>query len=408
MLPHYLWTALCFSLLAMTVTGEEPLQTLNPTPTEFCETLLKEDSTHVRWWNRRKLSQLEKQVIDTQDPLYGNTPWRGNNTIFVFAPRPKRSQKTVIKEWKKALEPLDHYSKDARHIGRASSTSECLVRLRERNFDYLSFLRDSKNVSEKIKILKPELEAHAMDKQINKLSRWVKKRWYIRRVFHMDDLKKELLKLDAKNIFIVAHARQNGQIVDSYNNALPASFFEDISPTIFSISLYNCYSTKTLDFYSLRENLDQENFYKFRYLFGVEEDDDFSKEQYAPLSRASKFINKVDRNVRRNISDSFWGFSERPEYCSVTLDENSLKHLGQVGQKEIHLSLAGKYLGTFRKDSGVIQFKCEYLKEGSVLFARPNEPLDIEFTLSFSNGRAANSKDTFKREGKVIGKRLTF
>ncbi len=413
MLPRYLMLLICLSPLAIVARGEGlmPKEEIL-TKVEFCDAFLKEDSSYVSFWNRRKLSRLEHIEIKTDDPIYGNTPWKGRNTLFIFAKKATLSQDQIITQWKKALDPLEKFSKDARYIKRADNTNECLERMAKRKFDYQSFLNTTKKVTLELNRLKPELEALSVAKEIDDLSSKVKSRWYIRRVFHMNDLKEELLKLDSKNIFIVAHARENGQIIDSFDNALPASFFKNISPSIFSLSLYNCFSAKTLDFYDLKKNLREENFYKYRFLFGVEESEDYNQDQYAPLSRAHKFINKVDRKIRRHIGDAFWGFEAQEDYCSISLEIENFELLSLDPEAEIHISVSGDYLGTLRAGHrNLIQLDCQYLKKGNILMARPNQALSTnlkDIKLIFSNSIHLTHEQLFTREGQIIGKKITF
>jgi hypothetical protein len=414
MLPHNLKILLCLSLLVISARGEgisSDQHDLIPSKSEFCQVFLAENDSYISFWNRRKLSQLEKIKVTTSDPLYGNTPWRGKNTLFFFAKKQSLPKKEILTRWKDALKPLDTFSDDARYIKKSKDIDECVDRMEKRSFDYYSFLNISKDVTRELGKLKPDLEALSVTQEINNLSRKVKGRWYIRRVFHMNDLKEELMQLDSKNIFIVAHARENGQILDSFGNALPETFFKNMSPTLFSLSLYNCYSSKTLKYYKIKKYMKEPNFYKFRYLFGVEEDSRFSQEQYAPLSRAAQFINKVDRKIRSNIGDAFWGYSEREKLCHLTLDDSTWNQLRKSDNGEIHITLSGDYLGTLRPSlTNKLEFPCTYIQSGNTLYARPSVALDQsirDLSFIFSKGKIKDSK-LFFREGKIISKKIDF
>ena len=72
---------------------------------------------------------------------------------------------------------------------------------------------------------------------------------------NLEDVRAMLVDPAIRNLMIITDAAVNGQIVDSYSNAYPPTFFNQISPSLQSLSIYSNYGNAVRQLYALDAKL---------------------------------------------------------------------------------------------------------------------------------------------------------
>lgn len=272
--------------------------------------------------SHRKLSQVETNRFYAQkdSSFWQSSEYvEGKNYIFLQGADETFDEDELMDRWEEAHKPLRPYSRTLRKMGKANSVEECVGIATQRAFDYKKYLGVVEAVQEEIKVIRMEFELHFLNKEIEQFGRNIKKKWIIKKITHLEEIKEVLRSPEVRNVILIGHTKSNGKFVDSFKNELPLNFFKELSPSLYGLGIYGCYSEKMVEVYGLDDIFENSpSHYRRRKLFGVKKIDIADLNQLAPLSRVSNFVRKINRKVNNEVKDDFQGVLTSPQStCSL-------------------------------------------------------------------------------------------
>lgn len=380
--------------------GEESARVL-------CQLLIQSQKIHLNWLDRIKLSHLDQYQITSPWQRSYDVTDEPNNYIFLPARVPVPSRQQLQRQWKKNFETLEPFQRKTRSIKRADSVEECLERIEKTNLNVPAYWKALKKFQKDQAALQPQLEALALQAEIRQLSRPLKERWKIYPYSHLEEIKEILRDGTTHNVILVAHATSTGKLVDSDGHHFPLGFFEGLSRSLFSLTLYSCFAKEVVKTYQVDQALTLESFYPKRPIYFVKEVEDYDKLALAPLPRLSSFIRKVDRAIRRELpGNRLEPQSQMGRWCQIQI-ETPLKESEQVT-----LTIDRKFIGKASARKSLLRYPCDWVRPDSVLFLRPIgvralPEVDL-LQLSFSDPAVSATHQRFFRNEQWVGQRVTF
>jgi hypothetical protein len=277
----------------------------------------------------------------------------------------------------------------------------------EKNINPELMLEKVKETNRHFLKLKPLLEAIAVDQEIKQLPDEIKRRWKIIRYTRLGEVKKALKSQNIHNMILVSHARSNGQLVDSEGQAYPLSFFHDLSPSLYSLTLYSCYSKEAVKLYRLKENIQTASVYPNRKLFYVKDVRVQNKESLAPISKISNFVRKIDFSLSED------GIEPLVPYSSLANKRCKVEIEGVPQNTRLTATLNGQFLGIITQRENQFNFPCGLaIKDQNTLFLRPFASKGLtrvnEFVLKFQSQKLLHQSQRFTSKGLWIGEKILF
>jgi hypothetical protein len=229
-------------------------------------------------------------------------------------------------------------------------------------------MNELKGILEK-KSLVDQLDLDVVKQFLSKNLKDYKLKWKIIETNNFSSINEALKSQKVANVVVLAHGKENGFIIDSKDNELPREFFYFISPTIQSINLYSCYSTKSLSVYGLENKiLNSESFYKIRVMTTVKENDFYDSNSYAPIATFPSYLKKLDsylydnlkgtQALQKTFGNDFFKYSS-PKECSIDMSDLN------VTKGNFAIVLNDAFLGelNLNNQTKILKFPCKTFKK---------------------------------------------
>jgi hypothetical protein len=144
-----------------------------------------------------------------------------------------------------------------------------------------------------------------------------------------------------RNVILVAHAAPDGRLFDSSFNEYPIGFFNDLSPTLESISIYSCHGEKVIERYGISEKLRQlPTYHERRTVYWAQGATLMGIPDVVPMKGLAAFVRKVDRWQSFEEDSSQARVKPLNRYCSIGIDGL------RVREGTFAFLLNGEYVGS--------------------------------------------------------------
>lgn len=287
----------------------------------------------------------------------GPPPAPTENVIFSFAPIEAQAAPAVLAahlaERKTVQKRMDRLFKTHRRLARLKSVDECVARARADGYDPAEFPKLAKRRSE---LIDAELaaEQRPLARSIRKTLRKLRLSWTLIEVTELDQVKAALADPRTRNVVLLHHAMDSGQLIDSGRHGYPKSFFEGVSPALQSLSVFSCHAQKARALYSLDRVLGIGRV-SGRRLFTAKESRFLGKEGVVPMGVFRKFLAEIDRELSESAPP-------KPAAPSAASAQCPLRVRGATAiGSDYGLFVGGRYAGSLKQGASeaVIPVPCE-------------------------------------------------
>ncbi len=157
----------------------------------------------------------------------------------------------------------------------------------------------------------------------------------------------------------MTHGKVSGHIIDSFDNQYPNGFFSDLSPSLYSLSFFNCYGAATLATYDLKTKLSlSPSFYTERLLTVADAPSSSEADQVAPIRGFDSFMRRLDQRLKNREKKLVKITTPHQELESCEISTQASFGLGTPS-----VSLNGKFLGVLKgHGETVFTYPCEWKK----------------------------------------------
>lgn len=208
-------------------------------------------------------------------------------------------------------------------------------------------------------------------------------KWNFRRGAGLEDIFATISREGIIDAVIVTHGAEGGKIFDADLSDFPVKFFNAISPTLRSLSLFVCHSQEAAELYDVEEALrSTKSYYDKRYLFTVRNNSFGRFQNVAPMMIFPRFMYKVDRKLAGKKIDYEGGHTPK----NISPCQIKVSGLEVTGGKTV-LTVNGNVVGVWTpyKSPEIVDFKCSYLKNdrNDILFETHGRALDAKIEKKF-------------------------
>lgn len=295
-----------------------------------------------------------------------------NVVFFVGLPLSQQEEANSAKEQFDQLEKeLKSSAKLFKKIAKKETIEACVQEVARLNLDLVRLKNISEElengVMEKVKRLR---ETEAFEKELRQIENSLSRDWRIIKVSHLEEIRQWLASYRIGNAVIVTHGKTSGHLIDSYHNQYPNGFFENLSPTLYSLSLYNCYANATIQTYNLEGILaSTPSIYTNRLLNIVKAPSEEERDQVAPIKGFSNFMRKLDRRLNSEKPVRASNANHSPaKTCHMNVSEAKMK-IGTIA-----LSLNRKFIGALKPNQTTqfFSFPCAWKNAAQNLLTLTN------------------------------------
>jgi hypothetical protein len=336
------------------------------------------------------------------------------NVIFSFAPIEAHRDPKLLsahlqerKDIQKRMNPLFKYHRKLSHL---KTVEECVARVQADHYDPEQFQKLLKRRSELIDA-EFATQQKPLARSIRKTLKKLKLRWKLIEVTELDQVKAALSDPRTRNIVLLHHGMDTGQIIDSARNGYPKSLFEGVTPGLQSLSLFSCHAQKARELYALDRALALATT-PGRLLFTARESRFLGRDGVVPMGVFHNFLREIDRKL----------FSSRPPAvpahpapspCTLRLSGIS------AVDSDFGLFVGGRYAGSLKRGAteAVIPVACKALANGArgapdvrlaTLSIHDRSDLKLEKArIEAEDGRSWSLCDVFPREDGTLSS-VTF
>lgn len=253
-------------------------------------------------------------------------------------------------------------------LAKSKSVEECVALAQARSVDLESLkIINQKIQSRDFQNFQRLKETQTFRRELRQLEGQLSSDWHARVVTHISDLHQALRSPEIANVVIVTHGKLSGHIIDSFDHQYPNGFFADLSPSLYSLSFFNCYGEATLSTYDLKARLAQApSFYTQRLVTVANAPSTADADQVAPIKGFDSFMRRLDRSLRQRERFKVKASETvAPKLCQLELS-------GQSSGPSAALSLNGKFLGMLSQGMSALSFPCEWRKPQANLLQLTN------------------------------------
>ncbi len=303
-----------------------------------------------------------------------------NIVFFVGIPPEYRSRAELAQlQYQELEKEFKKYAKKIKKIARADTVEKCLIAVQKQNLDLVRFDELSRELESSVLADSKRLrEMEQFERELKQIQGTLGRNWHVFKVSHLEDVRQWLSSYQIANAVIVTHGKSSGHLIDSFHNQYPNGFFANISPTLYSLSLYNCFGSSTSSTYDL-ENFfrNSPSMYKRRLLNLVKAPSENTRDQVAPLPGFSNFMRRVDRGLDQMNEDlSHHSGLAAAKQCQVRI-------AAQFSKGTPALALNRKFIGALKNEREVqtFIFPCDWQKVGDNLLTLTNispTPWDLQ------------------------------
>ena len=257
-------------------------------------------------------------------------------------------------------------------IGSAGTVDECVRRAELSIFDFESFSRLYLERAA-LRLIDQVDEGLMASNEIRRTIHRLHLKWQVVPVSDLKEIHEALQDHSVENVMIVAHGLEEGKLIDSRNSEYPLSFFNHLSPSIRSVSIFACHGREIAQNYRIREHLSKgRSLYRQRLVLISNGSNIAGIEDSVPIKAFHSFLKKTDRLLfnEKSVSqrDPSMGEFEKPEV------KCSLKTEGfKVTRSSIGFLLNGHFIGSVNKSETdpTIYFDCDlYKRDKNILILR--------------------------------------
>lgn len=325
------------------------------TTSSFIDTIKSIFKSHYAKVHSQKVMVDDNKIVSLDN--YGEKSY-----IFLFKPNIKEHEyQTALSYVEQEQNKLETLQDNLKELYNTKSISECVSIYNQYPVTEKEFNETSKKIKSN-KIVYDMQAYQQASKQIDKVASRVglSQSWYKVHKLDINLLRKKLIDPQTKNIVIVAHSDANGMIRDSSGRIISNNVFKDLSPSIQSITFYNCFSEKTRRAYNIEEILkNSKSIYKNRSFYSV---GDTSIKDETPVIAFGRYLKTVDShitrqsrsNTREEIVSSVNSYKIRN--CHIALESNDIN-------RTFVFYLNNKFIGQVEYGQKSYSFPCTYLKE---------------------------------------------
>ena len=316
------------------------------------------------------------------------------NIIFSFAPGEKITQPDALEVHEEELEDVEAQLKSIDRylfsLSHETSVVDCVERAQSEGYDPKVRIELQRK---KLALIDAQFssEEKSVEASFKRLKKRLHLSWKWVSVSHLDEIHQALLSPGIRNVMIVTHSQSSGQIMDSYRNGLPPSFFDHLSSSLQSLSIYSCHGDHVKTYYHLHDalGLDSE---KNRLLFTAKESEFLNQKGVAPVPAFRAFLARVDRALNRA--------EDRASVQANVQAQCSLVVKGFTATKnDFAVMMNGDYIGTIRQGESGFQkmIPCQWIAAKPVIFVRTLSIFDesnaklIEPKVTLQNGISETS-----------------
>ncbi len=336
---------------------------------------------------------LENVVMNpkllVQEPM--NELASGKNVILIIAPSDQQisdyeEAQSKLEAWKGEFRTLDQ---KLTVLMKEKTYASCLIAQKETRFSYLRYV-ELKDLISEMQVAERIRELQLFKKEARK-SRKLKLDWQILEMKSLNDIRKLLADPTLQNLILVSHGESNGKIVDAEFNELPHNAFASISPNLQSVHFFSCHSGDAVKSYRLKELLSsQSSFHQTRVVGHVHSASFLEEENSAPDLELGNFIERVDGELYRTLSQNIQNQVIRPgalaqmpelQECRIRFDGLAISKGAFHLKVNRHWALT-EYPG---EEKTQVTFPCDWLNESaaskSILITLENPNLLVKSTI---------------------------
>jgi hypothetical protein len=307
----------------------------------------------LKYWNLRN-------IIFSVGPAKELSDEFENTNMITELHDLEKNVQTEAKKYKEMFEKLKRGKFNAK---------KCKELDQKIGFNYQSYKKHKEklNASREFSIAKQIRDHSLLLKAFNKNKHMLNLNWEIMQSNTIEEVHDYLRSHDVANAIIVAHGSPKGYIKDGFGEEYPMQSFQYISPTLYSLSFYSCYSQGLDEYYSVEDKLKNNFSYSSqRFFVTVKESQLAEKQNIAPIKNFDFFLSEVDRKL----------FSElkKVQIINSSLDkkEEHLKYQCHFDLKGLSLekgrysvSINSSLIGILNKGEGGLstEIPCHYLRD---------------------------------------------
>lgn len=358
-------------------------------------------------FNPDKLSQLQVWKIPSrpENEVYQEAKGFGLRNVVIYMGTTRETSNKISKEEaqiriKEAEETLKEDYGKVVEMSKSRDANACVAKAKELHFSPEAFLEKSR----KNEMLFLEKQVDTNERILNLLKDSIGQldlEWEFIERATLKELTDELRSPDIGNVVIVTHATTNGTLLDSDFNEIPDRAFNNISPTLRSISFFSCHESKVREKYRIEEKFKaQKSIYTERQLYTPAMVNFMGNPDSAPIIGFNGFIKRLESELRRDNDRIYSKTSNKKEQdgCYIELlgheaQENSIIYTASIKEFRVKsggytFSLNGKVVGVLEPDSreSKMNFSCDILNEnGSNVIVNQDYKMNPKSVVSGEN-----------------------
>lgn len=329
-------------------------------------------SKYVRYWNL-------KNIIFSVGPAKDRADEFQNNGMIDQLNLLEQNLKQEAEKYQKMFDKFKHGKFDA---------IKCKELDQEVGFNYAVYkqYKERLNAAQEFSIAKQIRDHSLLEKSFNKSKHLLRLNWEIIQSNTIEEVHDYLKSHDVANTIIVAHGSPKGYILDGFGEEYPMQSFQFISPTLYSLSFYSCYSQGLNDYYSIEEKLQNNYSYSAqRFFINVKESQLAEKQNIAPIKNFDFFLAEVDRRIFselkkvqlvNSITDDY---ADPLEYqCHIDLNGLSLE------KGRYSVAINSSLIGILNQGEGGLSssIPCHYLREYQTNFVHITSLSEKKFEIN--------------------------
>jgi hypothetical protein len=299
------------------------------------------------------------------------------NVVIAMGPASWQTEgldkKLLTKNYQKNFKLLKKQLKVGRKIFQSASTVEQCERLKKKhNFQYQSFEDLATKVDEDM-IGKHLFEAKRIRLMLNTQTtpfniRGSKLSWEFIETGDIEAVHQILRSRDVGNVILVMHGTEKGKLIDSNNNEIPRTFFNQLSPTIMSLNFFSCFSQKIDQYYGIsKELMKGKTQHLKRHLSFVELNPEYSyKSGQVPFESFPGFFKKIDFYLQKSLRGNLLYQNLANDLNEESTTNMCELHIQDLGQKTSTFSVTinNIHVGSVAsaRSKSQFQFDCSILK----------------------------------------------
>jgi hypothetical protein len=235
--------------------------------------------------------------------------WNLRNVIFSVGPSKERAADFQDNNMIAELNTLEEnvkvearkYEKMFKKLKKGKfNQKKCEQLDKEIGFNYQNYKlhKEKLSASRELSIAKQIRDHSLLLKAFDRNKHLLNLNWEVMQSNTIEEVHDYIRSHDIANVIIVAHGSPKGYIKDGFAEEYPMQSFQFISPTLYSLSFYSCYSQGLDEYYSVEDKLKNNFSYSAqRFFITVKESQLAEKQNIAPIKNFDFFLSEVDRKL---------------------------------------------------------------------------------------------------------------